>query len=484
MKASSRKSFCLPILVIAMLVTLATGLGAQTADTQKQPAISGTVCDAESNPLAGAEVLLEEIGGTQAFHATTDAQGRFHFEGVLPGTYTLRTKREGYEQGSEGPFVLRAQEGKSVTLHLVKVEPAGSEKDASGAIPFSDEPQFTVAGVTDTSALGVHGASRVLPNSIALAKDTAALAGEGANPTNASARAGEANAASEEASIRAKLATAESADLRFQLAEIEENEGHPLEAVNDYQRAAELQPTEAHLFAWGAELLLHRAFEPAIEVFSKGRERYPQSVRMWLGIGATKYAQGSREEAAQFFLQASDFDPSNPQPYLFLGRLLVTENSVPTSWTEKMKRFATLHPENATAHYLYAFALAKQGAEEGNAAEIELQLNTAIKLDAHFGNAYLQLGILRSERKDFSGAVAALQKAVENTALPDEAHYRLAEVYRRIGDAEKARQETALYKQISAQKAEDAERERHEMQQFVYTLRGQAAPVPVAPNPQ
>jgi hypothetical protein len=67
--------------------------------------------------------------------------------------------------------------------------------------------------------------------------------------------------------------------------------------------------------------------------------------------------------------------------------------------------------------------------------------------------------------------VDALQKAVACTALPDEAHYRLADVYRRMGEAEKARQETVLYKEIEAQKAQDAERERHEIPQFVYTLR-------------
>jgi len=405
--------------------------------------------------------------------AKSDSQGHFQFSTVPGGTYTVRARLDGYQQGSAGPFVIGAEEAKSVVLHLEKAQPGSATKDASAAIAFSDEPQFTVAGVTDTSALGVHSSSRTMPNSNALAKDTAALA---------HASSGGA-ASSEEGAIRAKLAAAENADLRFQLAEIEEKEGHSLEAVKDYQRAAELAPTEAHLFGWGAELLLHRALEPAIEVLRKGHERYPQSARMLLGLGATYYAQGSRDEAAQFFLQASDSDPVNPQPYLFLGRLLVTENSSPPSWTEKMRRFVTLHPENAIAHYLYGLALAKSG-EGGSKGDAEAQLNRAIELDAHLGSAYLQLGILRARRKDFPGAVAALQKAVEYTPLPDEAHYRLAEVYRRMGQAEKARQETALYKQIAAQKEQDAERERHEIQQFIYTLRGETAPTPTpAPKP-
>jgi len=34
--------------------------------------------------------------------------------------------------------------------------------------------------------------------------------------------------------------------------------------------------------------------------------------------------------------------------------------------------------------------------------------------------------------------VAYLQKAIENTALPGDAHYRLEQAYRRMGETEKA----------------------------------------------
>jgi hypothetical protein len=55
----------------------------------------------------------------------------------------------------------------------------------------------------------------------------------------------------------------------------------------------------------------------------------------------------------------------------------------------------------------------------------------------------------------------------------EEAHFRLAQVYRRTGDTEKANQEIAEFKKLSEQKDRQAERERHEIPQFVYTLRGQ-----------
>jgi hypothetical protein len=51
--------------------------------------------------------------------------------------------------------------------------------------------------------------------------------------------------------------------------------GNPLEAVREYQRAAELDASEQYLFDWGTELLTHRALEPAAEVFTKGNRLFP-----------------------------------------------------------------------------------------------------------------------------------------------------------------------------------------------------------------
>jgi tetratricopeptide (TPR) repeat protein len=404
--------------------------------------------------------------------------GRFRFEAVPTGTYTLRAKTDGFSEAKEGPFVLSAGDTKSITLHLTKARPA-QEKDSASAIEFSDEPRFTVAGITDTTTLGGHGSDRVLRNSDALSKDAASLARE-ASSRSAHEPPVEAN----EAALRARLAEKETADLHFQLAELEESRVRPLDAVKDYQRAAELQPIENYLFAWAAELLLHRAFEPASEVFAKGQRLYPRSIRMRLGLGAALYAQGFRQEAAKTFLDASDLDPSDATPYLFLGRLEAVETDLLPGSTEKMKRFVSLHPESGMAHYLYAVALAKQGGEQQNSATVESQLQTAVELDPHLGDAYLQLGIYRSRRQDFPGAIAAFQKAIETTPLPDQAHYRLAEVYRQMGNTEKATTETALFKQISEQKKTEADRERHEIQQFVYTLRDQpTAPKTTPPNP-
>jgi tetratricopeptide (TPR) repeat protein len=484
MSTASATSLRIISLLSVLLTMLTPWLHSQTASQEGLPVVEGRVWDSQKRPIAGVAVSLEnaEPGHTVVF--TTDAQGRFRFEPAPVGTYTLRAKREGYQEAREGSFVLHARETKSIDLVLADAQPVEAARDASATIEFSAEPAFTVAGVTDTTALGGHGSNRVLPSSNALAKEAASLAREGTRQPNGAPHDSEHSGPTSEATLRAALAHEDTADLHAQLAEIEESEGRPLEAVKDYQRAAEMQPSEPHLFAWGAELLLHHAPEPAFEVFAKGRRLYPQSSRMLLGLGAARFAEGSKEQAEQIFLEACDLNPSDSTPYLFLGRLQAMENIEPPGWADRMKRFASVHPENAMAHYLYAVALTKQDRTAESFATAEAELRTAIELDPHFGNAYLQLGILCLEREDFPGAIAALQKAIENTALPDDAHYRLAQVYRRTGDTDKARKEIEQFKQLSEQKNKEAERERHEIQQFVYTLRGQGSPPPPSnPDP-
>ncbi len=414
-------------------------------------------------------------------------------------------------------------------------------KPGTGEPEFFDEPRFTVAGVTDTTNLGGHGSNTIVRTKEALAKETVALSKEAAGNSKAassvavmekslrdavehdpenfdlnhrlgkllleSGRAGDALPYLERAShlnpgdydnayelaraygdagdyerartnVRGLLARQDHAELHHLLADVEEKLNNPLEAVREYQRAAELDPSEPNLFDWGSELLMHHAAEPAIEVFTKGNRLFPRSVRMLVGLGVSWYARGAYEQAAQRLCQASDLNPNDPNPYLFLGKMLAVENSQSEGLVERLERFVRLEPENALGNYYYAVSLWKQrkGPEDTkNLAQVESLLEKAVHLDPKLGAAYLQLGILYSERKDFSRAISKYQKATAADPQMAEAHYRLAQAYRRTGEAQKAQQELQLYDQISKQTAEESERERREIQQFVYTLRDRAS---------
>jgi Flp pilus assembly protein TadD len=353
---------------------------------------------------------------------------------------------------------------------LDSTKTAAPKAPASGTQPeFFDEPQFTVAGVTDTTNLGGHGSNVVVRAKEALAKDVVTL---GAAPVpGAPVTPAPVNKESPEATPNSRTP-------------LQEKPVDPLQAVHEYQRAAETNPSETNYFAWGAELLVHHAVEPAIEVFTKGHRLFPDSARMLVGLGVTWYARGSYDQAALRLCEASDQNPGDPNPYLFLGKIQSVETTQSQGLVERLQRFATLQPDNPQANYYYAISLWKQRKDPDDAkttADVESLLNRCVRLDPKFALAYLQLGILSFDSKNFSQAIADYKKAIESNPKLEEAHYRLAQAYRRAGEQSKAQQELEIYNQLSKQTAEEVERQRHEVQQFVYTLRD---PAPVSQKPQ
>jgi tetratricopeptide (TPR) repeat protein len=279
--------------------------------------------------------------------------------------------------------------------------------------------------------------------------------------------------------VQEKPGQKDEAELHHLLGDIEEKSGNPLEAVRQYQKAAELDPSEPYFFDWGSELLLHRAVEPAIEVFNKGNRLFPHSARMLVALGVAWYSNGSYDQAAQRLCEASDMNPNDPKAYLFLGKIQSVETTQSECSTERLARFAKLQPENALANYYYAVNLWKRRKGPNDAerlAQVESLLKKAVALDSRLGIGYLQLGVLYSERGDFPRAVMSYQEAIKVNPELEAAHYRLAQVYKRTGDKVGAEQELQLYNQISKKKDEAVERERRESRQFVYRLQVPGSP--------
>jgi tetratricopeptide (TPR) repeat protein len=200
---------------------------------------------------------------------------------------------------------------------------------------------------------------------------------------------------------------------------------------------------------------------------------------MLAGLGASLYALGSFDQAAQRLCEASDLDPDDPNPYLFMGKMQAVESTQSEAIEERLARFVRLQPQNAWANFYYAVSLQKRRKspqDVGNLGRATSLLQTAVHLDPKLGLAYLELGIIYSEQKDFPKAVSALQRAIEATPGLEEAHYRLAQAYKQMGETAKAHTELQLYEQISKEKTQEIERQRHELQQFVYELRDRALP--------
>ena len=105
--------------------------------------------------------------------------------------------------------------------------------------------------------------------------------------------------------------------------------------------------------------------------------------------------------------------------------------------------------------------------------QAEALLEKAVTIDPELGEAYLQLGILYSERGDFGQAIRAYKKAIEVSPHLGEAHYRLSLTYKRIGEEAKAYQESQAYEQLKKTEAAAIERQRRALRQFLIILKDQ-----------
>jgi tetratricopeptide (TPR) repeat protein len=417
----------------------------------------------------------------------------------------------------------------------------GTQTGPSQAMEFADKPDFTIAGVTDWTAVGGHGSDSTLRTSEDLARETlalkppgeakqayesetrlrAALAGAPGNfaanhelgafylhqgryrdaipllqaawqadPSNAGNEydlaaalmgAGDFSQAREHA--QKLLAHQDKADLHRLLGELDEKVSDPLAAVHEDEQAVRLDPSEQNYFAWGSELLLHRAVWQAAEVFRQGTRAYPKSARMLTALGTAQFAGALYEDAATSLCAASDLDPADPQPYLFLGRIDMAAPKPLGCVSPRLARLVEEQPQNSLANYLYAMSILKgldQTPDPKALQHAETLLNRAVTIDPKCADAYLQLGILSSSQHETQKAIGYYLKAIEAQPQLGEAHYRLGVAYDRTGQPEKARQEFQLHDEIEKQQAATVERQRREVKQFLVVLEGQSGYHPVS----
>ncbi|HEX3121612.1 MAG TPA: tetratricopeptide repeat protein, partial [Candidatus Acidoferrum sp.] len=497
---------------------------AQTASA-KAIVVSGSVRNAGGEPISGADIYLDSEKKPALSHTVSRDDGSFKLTIDHGGTYTVRATKSGWSGDQSDPIELPRDADKRVELVMENTrgqdadsagERAGSKtgtnstnaktttaangsnstsgtnaasgsKNANG-IEFSDEPSFTVAGITDRSNLGLHGSDTVARTSDSLARETAHLKGEDAGKSaagNAAATTkyesafaleskGDLSAARD--ATQKALASGDDAEGHHLLGDLDEKMNDPLGAVREYERAARMYPSEQNYFDWGSELLLHKAAQPAIEVFTKGSDLHPLSARMLAGLGAAQYGVRSYEEAARSLCKASDLKPSESAPYLFLGQMEKTVNPPLPCAEAKLAKFADQQPANAAANYYYAVSLVKRDknartAESSQTAQTLLE--KSVRLDPNYGAAYIELGALAFQRGDVAQAIKDYQQAIAASPQLSEAHYRLSLAYKRSGDDAGAKREMEMYQ--SSQKAESAQidEQNRDLKQFLVILKSQ-----------
>jgi tetratricopeptide (TPR) repeat protein len=267
----------------------------------------------------------------------------------------------------------------------------------------------------------------------------------------------------------------DSAELHNLLGEVEEKSKDYLASAAQYEQAARMDPNEQNMLNWGAELLLHQTFAPAIEVFKAGTQRFPQSAQLHNGLGIAFYGAGQMDEAVQAFLRASDLIPSDPLPLTFLGQACDGASPELAAQTRsRIQSFITHDDRSAELNYYLAVCLWKGNQIESKSDltnEIETHLRRAVVLNPNYADAYFQLGNLDTEQHKYDEAIEYYERALKISADSANIHYRLGQALARAGNSARAKEEFAIFERLRKSESDATNKEQNQIQQFVYTMR-------------
>jgi tetratricopeptide (TPR) repeat protein len=386
--------------------------------------VSGTVKSEAGAALAGVRITLIDQRGSSPVTAITKEDGAYTLGSLPPGTYNVIAESPGFEKQSRSGVVVEGTRSVVVdfSLRREKVSEAkaanGQGADQSlGGFSYYDKPEYKAGSVDAASPpSGYSAAAEADSYDLILAyvqgENSTDSASEGQIPPSASA-------------------------------------SQPLPAAVEAGEAGTEGWNENQFFSHGSDLLLHGRFAPATAVFERAVTRYPGSAKLETGLGVALYAEGQYDQAVKALIRATGLMPSDPRPYLLLGRAYNASAAGSAEVIVRLRHLVEIEPGNAQAHYYYALSLWKgKQASPADWPQVEEHLKSAVALDPQFSGAHVELGALYAQQARYSQAIIEYQAAIRLKPNLARAHYRLAQAYLQTGDKAAAQAELDAYEKL------------------------------------
>ncbi len=310
--------------VLAALTPISIPAGlAQDAATQfSDPVvIHGTVLNSDGKAVSDAVVRVTHEGTESAVETRTDAAGFFCFSARHNGRYTISAEKSRLRSKAAAIDASSSESGKQLVLVLedaAAILPNFPAAQSSSVEPmeFSDKVSFSVAGVTDWTAVGGHGSDSSLRTSEDLARETIALqpatSGPGAIGSIGNGREGNQS----ESELRASLASTPSSFKANQLlGEFYLQAGRYRDAVPPLQRAFQIDPSN-HQNEYELALALKDAGDLSqAQKLAHKLLAHKQNANSFRLAGSIDERLGDSLAAVHEFEQAVRLDPSEPNVF-------------------------------------------------------------------------------------------------------------------------------------------------------------------------
>lgn len=193
------------------------------------------------------------------------------------------------------------------------------------------------------------------------------------------------------------------------IALVETGMGRTNEAIEAYQRAIQLAPSQ--MFPWNNLGILYFKLnrnEDALVAFQKAIEIKPSDAVGWNGLGDVYMKLSRPEEAVRSYLKAIEFTSNFPAAWCGLGNAYYSANNIDNAFKAYQKSF-TLNRRSTQAIIGLARVLAAQERESNAIQAYEAALN----IDPRNANAWNELGKVCLNAGSQEKAIVAFGKAID-----------------------------------------------------------------------
>lgn len=239
----------------------------------------------------------------------------------------------------------------------------------------------------------------------------------------------------------------ESTDVTTWLGLAEAESGDWASAISHFETALRSKPSDADLLFHLAEAHANRSAELHDRLF----ELAPDSYRAHLARAQTLDVSGRVQEAVEAYRKVLERNPAIKGVHGAIGDLYAkTANydEARRSYAEELKR----NPESPVILYRYGASLLKLG----KSAEALGQFRRSLELDPSLDQLYFEMGKALIDEGQFHEGARILVKALTGNAPPDArmtAHYQLSQIYKRLGEPEKAASHLATFSKLKNETA-------------------------------